>query len=369
MENIRRWRLILGECAEAEFAPPLTGDDEILDGALAAIYDKTSGFSYGGKDGTSGKSVPFIAKWLGDIRRFFPEETLVVIQNDAINRQNMTQLLTEPELLKTVTPDINLVTMLISLKHKIPERAKDAARQAVREATRKILKEIEPELRQSVSSATRLRAHSPVPSSVVDWHATVKKNLGRFDKERKALIPEKLVYFRRGVRQNPWRVILALDQSGSMAESAVYASLAGCVLASLPSIKTHVVAFDAQVADLTESCLGDPVDLLFGLQIGGGTDIGKALAYCAGLATVPERTLLILISDLYEGGSRARFYGQMKALTDLGVKCVCLLALSDKGRPRFDEANAKALAEMGVPCFAAAPGTLSKVIASAINSR
>src|SRR6185295_6728401 len=130
-------------------------------------------------------------------------------------------------------------------------------------------------------------------------------------------------------------VIVAIDQSGSMADSVVHAAVFGAVLASLPALRTSVVVFDTAVADLTPM-LHDPVDVLFGVQLGGGTDIAQAMGYCQQLVTRPADTVLVLVSDLFEGGNTALLHDCVAALSQAGVTVVVLLALSDEGAPAYD---------------------------------
>lgn len=153
-----------------------------------------------------------------------------------------------------------------------------------------------------------------------------------------------------------------------MGASVVYSGVFGAVLASIPALRTHVVAFDTSVADLTEK-MSDPVDVLMGVQLGGGTDINQALAYCQGLITRPRDTILVLITDLYEGGDNQEMLKRAAAMAGSGVRMVTLLALADTGAPGFDEKNAAALASFGVPSFACTPDKFPELMAAAIHGR
>jgi hypothetical protein len=387
-ERIKRWRLILGAASE-EKLQALSGaagggacgsllDEEasLMDEALAAIYDDTSsgGLNYGSGGGSSargaglGASSPKLAKWLGDIRSFFPPDVVSVIQADAIERKGLTQLLFEPELLSQVKPDVQMVATLMALKGKIPEKTKDAARQLVRAVVDEIVKRLSEELRRAVTGALNRRKHSPLPSMTgLDWNTTIRKNLRHYNIERNLLIPEKVYFFDRARRSKEWTVILDIDQSGSMANSVIYASIIGSIFASMPSLDTRVVAFDTEVVDLSEQCANDPVDLLFGIQLGGGTDINKSVAYCEQFITEPKKTLFILVSDLYEGGNRSELLRRMRELQQAGVKAICLLALSDEGSPSYDDSVARKLASYGIPCFGCSPERLPELIEGALK--
>jgi len=381
-QKLKRWRLILGAAAEEQLSAMsdkggslLTEEESVMDNALAAIYDDTyqggtdSGQGGGGaRNAGLGKSSPRIAKWLGDVRSLFPSDIVSVIQADAIERKGLKQLLFEPELLSQVKPDIHMVATLMSLRGQIPERSKDAARGLVRSVTDEIMKRMESELRRAVTGALNRRQHSPLPSAAaLDWKTTINRNLRNYDRERGVLLPEKVYFFDRARRSKEWTVILDIDQSGSMASSVIYASIVGAIFASMPALETKVVAFDTEVVDLSEACAQDPVDLLFGIQLGGGTDINKSIKYCEPFISEPNKTLFILVSDLYEGGNQAEMIRRLGEMKGAGVKTLCLLALSDDGAPAYDENVAKKLAKLGIPCFGCSPNKLPELIEGALK--
>ncbi|MCZ8520374.1 MULTISPECIES: VWA domain-containing protein [Paenibacillus] len=383
-EQLSRWRLILGEAAEERLsglgagAELLDSEQRLMDEALAAIYDGTSG-SFGGdeehadgrrRSAGSGPSAPRLARWLADIRSFFPSDVVSVIQTDAMERKGLKQLLFEPELLSQVKPDIRMVATLMALKGSIPEKTKDTARQLVQAVVDDIARKLENELRRSVTGALNRRQHSPLPSlSGIDWKKTIRSNLKHYDLESKKLIPERFYYFDRARRSKEWTVILDIDQSGSMADSVIYASVIGSIFASLPSLDTRVVVFDTEVVDLSEQCASDPVDMLFGIQLGGGTDINKSVAYCEQFITDPNKTLFLLISDLYEGGNQAALIRRMGEMRAAGVKVLCLLALSDDGVPSYDAGVAQKLASFGIPCFGCTPDRLAELVEGALQGK
>lgn len=381
-EQLKRWRLILGAASEEKLRAYdgagrelLDPEAAMMDEALAAIYDETSG-SGGDDAGTTGSSrqaglgasSPKLAKWLGDIRSFFPPDVVSVIQADAIERKGLKQLLFEPELLAQVKPDIQMVATLMALKGKIPEKTKDTARQLVKAVVEEIVARLSQNLQRAVTGALNRRQHSPLPSFTgLDWNATIRKNLKHFDQERKLLIPEKVYFFDRARRSKEWTVILDIDQSGSMAGSVIYASIIGSIFASMPALDTRVVAFDTEVVDLSEQCAQDPVDMLFGIQLGGGTDINKSITYCEQFIAEPRKTLFILVSDLYEGGNRTEMIHRLVDMHQAGVKTLCLLALSDQGIPSYDDAVAKKLSAHGIPCFGCSPDKLPDLIEGALK--
>jgi hypothetical protein len=371
MNRIERWRLILGKTAEQGLAAcgggaTLGGDLAEIDGALGAIYDEEP--EAGAKRSAGlGASAPRLAKWLGDIRSYFPTDIVAVIQQDAIEKKGLKQLLFEPELLGQVTPSIELVGTLMSLKGMIPDQTKDTARQVVRAVVEEIIKRMRSELEQAVRGALDRSRHSPMRSLPnLDWKRTIGSNLKNYLKEKRTIIPDQFFFWARQHRRREWNVIVCMDQSGSMADSVVYGSVTGSILASLPALETHVVVFDTEVVDLTEQS-SDPVDLLFGVQLGGGTDINRAVGYCQGLVHDPKKSLFLLITDLYEGGNAAELVRRMEDMVASGVRCVVLLALSDSGVPSYDEQMAKKLRNLGIPCFGCTPGLLPEFLTGALR--
>ncbi|MCE5171856.1 VWA domain-containing protein [Paenibacillus profundus] len=380
---VSRWRLILGASAEQQLASScggggigLTEEEQVMDQALAEIYDDTSEGTDGSSSGSAasgrgaglGKSAPRLSKWLGDVRTFFPDDVVSIIQNDAMERKGWKQLLFEPEVLATVKPDIQLVGTLLSLKGKIPEKTKDTARMLVQAVVDDLVKLLENDIHRAVTGALNRRQHSPLPSvSGIDWKRTIQRNLKHYDAERRQIIPEKFYFFDRAQRSKEWTVIVDIDQSGSMADSVIWASVIGSIFASIPSLNTRVVVFDTEVVDLTEQCANDPVDMLFGIQLGGGTDINKSVAYCEQFIEEPKKTLFIIVSDLYEGGNRGALIRRMRELREAGVRTMCLLALSDQGQPFYDENLAKVLSRDGTPCFACTPALLPELVEGALK--
>jgi Mg-chelatase subunit ChlD len=371
-ERLRRWRLVLG--GEAASLCKLGDRDGSIDRTLGALYGSTDerrgkkgedGQRHGGLEGSS----PNVARWLGDIRSYFPRSVVQIMQKDAINRLGLRQLLLEPELLNEMEPDIELVATLVSLNRVVPAETRETARQVVRKVTQEIERKLRRRLEQAVTgSLNRAQRNQHRPRhNEIDWNRTIRANLRHYQPEYKTIIPERRFGF--GRKQQRLRdIILCVDQSGSMATSVVYASVFGAILASLKAVSTRMVVFDTSVVDLTSE-LRDPVDLLFGVQLGGGTDINRALAYCQTLVRRPSETILVLISDLYEGGNPREMIQRAAALTASGVRMVGLLALNDSGKPSYDANNAEAFSALGIPCFACTPDRFPDLIAAAIEKR
>jgi Mg-chelatase subunit ChlD len=371
-ERLRRWRLLLGGHNNADgtgFA--LSGDDARLDATLAALYDG-AGFGAGGggkgsgKRGGLGKSAPSVARWLGDIREFFPSSVVRVMQKDAMERLNLQSLLLEPETLESMEPDVDLAVNLVALKDVMPQKAKATARIVVNRIVEELKRKLESPMRQAVMGSLNRAIRNRRPKhNEIDWNRTIRANLKHYQQKERTIIPEQRIGF--GRKKSSLRdIVLCIDQSGSMGQSVVYSGVFGAVLASLPAVSTRLVVFDTAVVDLTAQ-LTDPVDLLFGVQLGGGTDINLALGYCQGLIQRPEETILVLVSDLYEGGNQKQMLSRAQALVGSGVQMIALLALADDGAPSYDHGVAAVLANMGVPSFACTPDKFPDLMAAAIN--
>ncbi|HLT11617.1 MAG TPA: VWA domain-containing protein [Micromonosporaceae bacterium] len=372
-ERRRRWRLVLG--GEGDTGQPLTGDDLRIDQALAALYDEAAARRSGGlgpgqgteRSASLDASAPRVARWLGDIRRYFPSTVVRVMQADAIERLDLTRLLLEPEMLAAVEPDVHLVGTLLSLRSVMPEEAKQAAREVVARVVADLERRIAERTRTAVMGALHRSARVNRPRHHdIDWNRTVRANLRNYRPEVGTVIPERLIgYGRRGLAVQR-DVVLCVDQSGSMAESVVYSGVFASVLASIRALRASLVVFDTAVVDLTE-VLSDPVDVLFGTQLGGGTDINRAIAYCQGLITRPRDTIFVLISDLYEGGDRDEMLHRIAALVAAEVQVIVLLALADGGAPSYDHDTAAALGSLGVTAFACTPDAFGDLMAAAIQ--
>ncbi|WP_405004869.1 VWA domain-containing protein [Kitasatospora purpeofusca] len=373
-ERLRRWRLVLGGEADGT-GRALHGRDAAMDGALAALYRGTPEEGRAGQPRSGrrsaglGGSAPQVARWLGDIREYFPATVVQLMQQDAITRLGLEQLLLEPEMLEAVEPDVHLVATLLSLKHALPETTRETARAVVGTVVAELERRLADRTRATLGGALDRSARVGRPRHRdIDWDRTVRANLRNYLPEHGTVVPERLVGYARARRAVKKDVVLCIDQSGSMAASVVHAAVFGAVLASMKSLDTRLVVFDTSVVDLTEQ-LADPVDVLFATQLGGGTDINRALAYCQSRITRPAETVVVLISDLYEGGIRDGMLKRVAAMKAAGVQFIALLALSDEGAPAYDHAHAAALAALGAPAFACTPDAFPEIMAAAIGKR
>ncbi|SFT26523.1 VWA domain-containing protein [Streptomyces sp. ok210] len=376
-ERLRRWRMVLGGDSAESTGCTLTGRDAAMDGALNALYG--GGGGPGGRGGSDrsaglGGSAPSVARWLGDIRTYFPSSVVQVMQRDAIERLGLSALLLEPEMLEAVEADVHLVGTLLSLNKAMPETTKETARAVVRKVVDDLERRLATRTRATLTGALDRSAKINRPRHRdIDWDRTIRANLKNYlplpgGDGAGTVVPERLIGYGRAEQAVKKDVILCIDQSGSMAASVVYASVFGAVLASMRTLRTRLVVFDTAVVDLTDQ-LDDPVDVLFGTQLGGGTDINRALAYCQARITRPAETVVVLISDLYEGGIRNEMLKRVAAMKASGVQFVTLLALSDEGAPAYDREHAAALGALGAPAFACTPDLFPEVMAAALEKR
>jgi hypothetical protein len=355
-----RWKLALGQVDEP-LDSQLSRKEQKIDEVLDRLYRSS-------REGGMTDSRKITAQWMGDIKSLFPSPVVRILQNDALERYGIRKLLSQPAFLDEVEPDVGMVSAILSARESLSPSAIQAARYLVG----RLARQIENKLRfKLISRIHGIRDHQRKVKNPrhreIDWHLTIRQNLKHFQPSLGTIIPQTMIGRPRKKNQSK-RIIILSDQSASMAESFVYAGILGSIMASVSSIKTNLVIFDTEVVDLTEY-LGDPVELLFRAQLGGGTDIRKALQYAAGIAyeEVGE-TYVLLISDLFEGGPVNLMYDMVKALIDHQIRLVSLLALDDQGMPAYDKVVAKKLADLGIPSFGCTPELFPELISAALNN-
>jgi len=366
-EQERRWRLALGVEDDEQFQ--LNERDARVAAALSMLYQPPD--ESAGKKGRGGmsRSAPKVARWMGEIREFFPGSVVQVIQKDAFERLGLKQMLMEPEFLSALEADVNLVADLVSLRSVMPDKAKDTAREIIRKVVEELMERLERKTSEALRGAVDKSKRTFRPRFAdIDWPRTIAANLRHFQPEYQTVVPERLIGFKRQQRRQVDldEITLCVDQSGSMATSVVYASIFAAVMASLPVVTTKLVCFDTAIIDLTEE-LEDPVNVLFGVQLGGGTDINQAVAYCANQIERPTKSHFILITDLYEGGNAEEMVARVASLIRSGVNVIVLLALTDTGQPSYNPELASTIAALGAPVFACTPDQFPDLMATALQ--
>lgn len=369
----QRWRLVLGRTAEHQLGGGLLrGDAERIDRALEYIYGREltgRGLRTSSKPqhGSLDPSQLTVVEWLGEVRDLFPADVCEVIQGHALDRYGMRELLTDPEILRTLEPSMELLQVLLAMKGAADPRVMAE----IRSVARKVVDDIMRRLRSDVQRALTGRRNRQESSRHkvmrnFDWRSTIRTNLKGYDPERRVLLAERLRFFSRSRRRFPWTIILCIDQSGSMISSVIHSAVMAAIIAGLPSLRLRLVVFDTAVVDLTERA-SDPVEVLLSVRLGGGTDIGSAVSYCEQLVTQPTRTILVLVTDFCEGASPARLIGLVQRLAEAKVKLLGLAALDDAAVPDFDRGLAGQLADHGMQIAAMTPVHFAEWLAEAIR--
>ena len=370
-ETLRRWRLVLGGDDADGINVSLTGADLAMDNALQALYepDNNKSGKRSGRQGGLGSSAPNVARWLGDIRTYFPSSVVRVMQQDAMERLNLRQMLLEPEMLQAVEPDVHLVANLIALSRVMPEQAPRrppawSYAKSCDESKRKLAKPAAPGRASAASTAPRATAARATTRST--GTARSAPTSATISRTYKTIIPEtRIGYGRkrmRAARHHPLRRSERLDGDQ---RRLLPRSSAPCSPRCRPSRRRW--SYSTPPSSISPMNSQDPVDLLFGTQLGGGTDINRALSYCQCLIRQPHETILVLISDLYEGGNREEMLKRAARPRRLRhPDRSALLALSDDGAPGYDHTNAAAFAALGAPAFACTPDLFPDLMAAAI---
>lgn len=360
-ERERRWRMALGETDDTS---SLGTADTAISAALDALYDPDQTRGAG-----LGKSAPKVSRWLGDIREYFPSTVVQVIQRDAFERLGLKQMLLQPEFLEAIEADVHLVADLVAMRGAMPEKTIETARAVIRKVVDELMERLEKKTAEAVRGAVNRAARTSRPRFAdIDWPRTIHANLRHYQADYQTIVPEKLVGFLRRQRRitDLDEVTLCVGQSGSMATSMVYSSIFAAVMASIPAVATKLVCFDTAILDLTED-LEDPVQVLFGVQLGGGADINRAVAYCEERIERPTKSHLILITDLIEGGDAQALIARLTALVASGVNVIVLLSLTDTGQPYYDKAMAGKVSALGIPVFACTPDQFPDLMATALR--
>lgn len=364
---LNRWRLVLGK--QAEGAMPL--DDRRLsrmDDALDFLYSREAGADVRQSQGGTGASSPTVAHWLSEVRTLFPKETAEILQRHALDRYHMTELLSDREVLERMEPNQALLETVLSLKHMMKGPVLDTARRIVDRVVRQLMERMEQEVRTSSLGKLDRSSRSSVRSiRNLDFKRTIRQNLSHYDRENRRLVLESVHFNGRIKRYNPWQVILCVDESGSMLSSVIHSAVMAGIFAKMPMLDTKLVIFDTSVVDLSD-CAADPVQALMSVQLGGGTDIAGALRYCEGLISRPHRTMVVLVSDLCEGGPRKNLYGVCRDIIESGAKLIALTALDENAAPAYDRSVGQHLADLGAWVGAMTPGKLADFMANVMRS-
>lgn len=352
-EVLNRWRLILGKQAKNQIA---FGQGALLGGSLSCVdleevldflYSREYGDDVRSRVGGTGESQLTAASWISKIRRLFPKETVEILERHALERYHLTELLTDKEVLERLEPNQELLKTILQLKHLMKGQVLETARRIVSKVAEEIAETLRQDIRRSLLGSLDRNCPSQIKSiRNLDVKKTIQKNLRHYDLEKKRLCLEQICFSSRTRKYSEWRVVIAVDESGSMLDSVIHSAVMAGIFSSLPMLDTRLVIFDTQVVDLS-SHLDDPVATLMSIQLGGGTNIGGALQYCESLIDNPHKTMVVLVSDLCEGGSVARLLSVSRGIIESGARLICLTALDREANPAYDRKTAEQLAQLG----------------------
>ncbi|QES46733.1 hypothetical protein DEJ50_01540 [Streptomyces venezuelae] len=368
--GLERWRLILGRPAE-QCTGPLHDRAAARDAALDWLYGRDPEQAERGirrdRTGGDGASPVTPVDWLEDIHRLFPRETIERLERDAVERYEIHEIVTDPAVLERIEPSPTLLRAVLRTKHLMNPEVLRLARRLVETVVRQLLERLAPEIRRSFTGTRSRRPSRLAQARDFDFHGTVRANLAHYrPADRKLLIERPRFHARTRPHLEQWQLILLVDQSGSMAGSVIHSAVTAAALWGLPGLKTHLVAFDTAVVDLTGE-VDDPVEVLMRVQLGGGTDIARAVDYAAGLVDNPRRAIVALVTDFYEGGDPYRLVRTVRALAEQGTTVLGLAALDEEAVPAYDRELAQRLADAGAHVGAMTPGALAAFVAERLG--
>ena len=360
IEILRRWRMVLGGYAQPAFdGVQLGAGDARADRALDYLYARemeARGLRRGkDRTGSLDPSQLTALGWLAEVRALFPQSVFETIQAHAIDGLGMSELLSDPKVLDALEPNRDLLKAILSFKGRANPQVQDKIREIARHVIEEILARLRPRVLQALSGhVSRFRRSQRQSMQTFDWRATLRDNLKNYDPARGVIVADRLRFFARSERRMPWRIILCVDQSGSMLDSTLYAAVMAAILTGLPSLDVRLVVFDTSVVDLSSEA-GDPVSVLMSIQLGGGTNIARAVTYCEQLVEQPTRTVFVLLSDFCEGGPVSPLIAAVRRLNAARVTLLGLAALGEGGAPEYDRSTAERLQAAGMAVAALTP--------------
>ena len=368
---LARWRLILGRFAEESLPGALGGEEARLDAALDYLYGREyrgRGMRDGPRHGGLEGSRLTLPDWLGEVRELFPRETVEVIERHALERYGLSELVADPQVLGRLEPNYALLRTILTFKGMMQGEVLELARRIVRQVVEDLKRRLADQVRRVMWGKLNRFQHSPLRvAQNVDWRRTVRDNLAHYDRgERRLTAVERVHFYARVERHLPWHVVLAIDQSGSMLDSVIHSAVMAGILAGLPALRVSLVVFDTSVVDLS-GYVDDPAEVLMSVQLGGGTDIAGAIAYCQTLFENPHRTILVVVSDFFEGGPPARLVAAVRQCREAGVRVLGLAALDPDAAPAYDKQMAERLVAAGAEIAALTPLQLAEWLIKVIR--
>lgn len=370
IEQLNKWRLMLGKYSSDQIsfgqgAARYMEMEDVLDYLYSREYGEDSGVRE--EKGSLEDSNPTVSHWINKVRKLFPKETVEILEKQALDRYGMTELLADREVLAKMEPNQELLKMILQLKGSMNRSVLEEAERIVKAVVKELMEKLEQRIKIGITGKLNRNSESVIKSSRnLDIKKTIAKNLKNYDKDREKLILDR-VYFNSRVRKyNNWRIVIAVDESGSMLDSVIHSAVTAGIFAKLPMLDTRLVIFDTNVVDLSDH-LDNPVETLMSVQLGGGTNIGQAVRYCEGLIDNPDKTIFVLITDLYEGGSLNELYATSRNIIESGAKMIVLTALDVNANPNYNRTVAARLVDLGAHVAAMTPEQLADWVGGVIS--
>ena len=372
---LARWRLVLGRFADQGLAgagqgpPSYARMERVLDYLYGREYANRGvrGDRGDGKQGSSDPSQLYLPDWIRELRELFPKDTVEVVEKHALDRYGMTELVTDADVLRKLEPNYELLKSVLTFRGMMHGEVLKVARQIIRKVVEDLRRKLAKDVRQVLWGRLSRRHRSRLKvAKNLDVRRTIRDNLKNYDRDKRRIVIERLHFFSRIEHHSPWHVIVAVDCSGSMVDSVIYSAVMAGIFKGLPSMKVSLVAFDTAVVDLSDQ-VDDPAELLMSVQLGGGTDIGGALGYCQTLVNQPHRTMLVLVTDFYEGGPPGAMLRAIRQLRESGVRVLGLAALDEKAEPVYDKEMAARCADAGAEVAALTPQRLAEWVGTVLK--
>jgi hypothetical protein len=331
-----------------------------IDDTLDFVYGQQVDQKRSAGLGPSNLSIP---NWIENVKELFPTDTKEVLEKDLIERADLKDIIANPELFEKVEPSLEMVKTIIALKHMLPDKVKEVARSLVRKVVEDLRDKFKDDVEKHIIGAIKRDQHTPIKVfRNIDWKESIRKNLKNYDSKSKKLIMAEPRFYCAEKKKRPWQIVVLIDESGSMTDSIVYSVVLASIFASLPTVHTNLVIFDTQVVDLSDR-IDDPVEVLMTVQLGGGTNIAKAVKYAQTLIKNPKKTIMVIISDFYEGGGYNRLTDTLKKVLEGQTRILGIAALGYNNEPMYDRNYAKFMNTLGIDVLACTPKSLPEIIA------
>ena len=368
--SLNRWRLILGSFSNLEIDNEYSEIDETLNFLYDREYTQNGGYSldnFNNSNSSKEKSALTVPKWISKVKKLFPKETVEIMQKQALEKYKLTEILTDENILKEIEPNIELLKNILTFKDMMSQNVKKLAYDIVKKTLEEIKNKMEVEIKK-VFYGKKL-PNSNTTNKIfknLDIKKTIRYNLKNYDIKNKTIFTDKLFFNQNIKKYNPYNIIILIDESGSMLDSVIYSSIMASIFANLSYLSIKLVIFDISVVDLSEH-IKEPIDILFKVQLGGGTNIAQALEYAKKITFAPDKTIVLLISDLFDSNDYKLMYKNANDIIEAGSKLIVLTALDYNANSIYDKEAARYFSKIGAKVGALTPSKLSKWISDIIS--